>query len=231
MVIFWRFDLVERRLFKNDLHSASTKYYSMNEGVWYYKVYKKLSERVLMENLIALVDIDDNITGYGTKEEVHRRGLLHRAFSVFVVRDGKMLIQMRNPDKYHSGGLWSNACCSHQRKGEQLTESVHRRMTEELGFDCSLEEIFDFVYRTQFKEDLVEYEYDHVFAGRYDGEVRVNPKEASQIRWIAFEDLKRELEKTPERFSSWFIIAAPKVMAFLEKTGGHLCEQNVEGER
>lgn len=203
----------------------------MNEGVWYDKVYKKRSEQVLMEKMIALVDLDDNITGYGTKEEVHRRGLLHRAFSVFIVRGGEMLIQMRNPDKYHSGGLWSNACCSHQRKGEALTESVHRRMREELGFDCRLEEIFDFIYRTQFREDLIEYEFDHVFAGSYDGEVQVNPEEASQIRWIAFEDLKKELRETPERFSSWFIIAAPKVMAFLEREGERSCGQQVEGEQ
>ena len=149
----------------------------------YLHYYNKYSRKIEMnrENKIALVDIDDNIIGFETKEEVHRRGLLHRAFSVFILRDGKMLIQMRNPDKYHSGGLWSNACCSHQRDGEELAESVHRRMTEELGFDCHLEEKFSFVYRTQFRPDLIEYEYDHVFAGSYDGEVRVNPEEASQI--------------------------------------------------
>ena len=169
-----------------------------------------------MENVIALVDLDDNITGYETKEEVHRRGLLHRAFSVFIINDGKMLIQMRNLDKYHSGGLWSNACCSHQRDGEELVESVHRRMEEELGFDCHLEEKFSFVYRTQFRPDLIEYEYDHVFVGSYDGEVNVNPEEASEIRWITFEDLKAELLKSPEKFSSWFIICAPKVMAGLD---------------
>ena len=152
-----------------------------------------------MENRIALVDIDDNIIGFETKEEVHRRGLLHRAFSVFIIRDGKMLIQMRNPDKYHSGGLWSNACCSHQRDGEELSESVHRRMEEELGFDCHLEEKFSFIYRTQFRPDLIEYEYDHVFAGTYD--------------------LKEELVKYPETFSSWFIICAPKVIAEYEGAG------------
>ena len=86
-----------------------------------------------MNSLIALVDLDDKITGYETKAEVHRRGLLHRAFSVFIVKDGKMLIQKRNTDKYHSGGLWSNTCCSHQQKGEELTESVHRRMIEHLS--------------------------------------------------------------------------------------------------
>ena len=174
-----------------------------------------------MEDRIALVDLDDNITGYATKEEAHRRGLLHRAFSVFIINDGQMLIQMRNPDKYHSGGLWSNACCSHQRDGEGLTESVHRRMAEELGFDCHLEEKFSFIYRTQFRPDLIEYEFDHVFAGCYDGEIRVDPEEASETRWISFRDLKEELLRTPERFSSWFIICAPKVIAEYENAGRH----------
>lgn len=166
-----------------------------------------------MENMIALVDMDDNITGYETKSEVHRKGLLHRAFSVFIVRGGEMLIQMRNPDKYHSGGLWSNTCCSHQREGEELLESVHRRMLEEMGFDCETEELFSFVYRTQFRSDLIEYEYDHVFLGTYDGEVNVNPEEASEIRWVGFEALKKEMVEKPEKFSSWFIISAPRVMA------------------
>ena len=165
-----------------------------------------------METVIALVDIQDNIIGYATKEEAHRRGLLHRAFSVFIVRDGQMLIQKRNPDKYHSGGLWSNACCSHQRLGEELSESVHRRMTEEMGFDCGLEEKFSFIYRTVFREDMIEYEYDHVFVGNYDGDVEVNPEEASEIRWVSFGRLREELLKTPERFSSWFLICAPRVM-------------------
>ena len=170
-----------------------------------------------MADLIALVDLDDRIIGYETKEEVHRKGLLHRAFSVFIVDEGKMLIQMRNPDKYHSGGLWSNACCSHQRKGEELEESVHRRMEEELGFDCALEEKFDFVYRTQFREDLIEYEFDHVFVGHYSGDVRVDPQEASQIKWIPLGELKEQLMRTPEMFSSWFLICAPKVIAGMER--------------
>lgn len=130
---------------------------------------------------ITLVDIDDHITGYSTKEDVHKRGLLHRAFSVFIVNDNKMLIQMRNPNKYHSGGLWSNACCSHQRKEEILSEAVHRRMNEELGFDCPLEEKFKFIYRTRFENGLVEYELDHVFVGEYCGEVCIDPNEASEI--------------------------------------------------
>ena len=169
-----------------------------------------------MDDQIALVDLDDKIIGYETKAEVHRRGLLHRAFSVFIVKDGKMLIQMRNPDKYHSGGLWSNTCCSHQRFGEALEESVHRRMQEEMGFDCDLKELFSFVYRTEFRKDLIEYEYDHVFAGTYDGEITLNPEEASEIRWITCADLKEKRMRTPEKFSSWFLICAPRVMQIMQ---------------
>ena len=165
-----------------------------------------------MNDQIALVDLDDKIIGYETKAEVHRRGLLHRAFSVFIVKDGKMLI----PDKYHSGGLWSNTCCSHQRLGEVLEESVHRRMLEEMGFDCDLKELFSFVYRTAFRTDLIEYEYDHVFAGSYDGDISLNTEEASEIRWITFADLKEELMRTPEKFSSWFLICAPRVMQIMQ---------------
>lgn len=168
-----------------------------------------------MQEEITLVDIDDHVTGYGMKMDVHKKGLLHRAFSVFIVNDRKMLIQMRNPDKYHSGGLWSNACCSHQRKGEILSEAVHRRMKEEVGFDCQLDEKFQFIYRTRFENGIIEYELDHVFVGEYDGEVHVDPKEAVKIRWIEFDELKRELLNEPEKFSSWFIICAPRVLELL----------------
>lgn len=166
---------------------------------------------------ITLVDLDDTIIGYGAKEDVHKRGLLHRAFSVFIVDGNQMLIQMRNPNKYHSGGLWSNACCSHQRKHEMLSEAVHRRMHEELGFDCNLDEKFKFIYRTHFTNGLTEYELDHVFVGVYHGEVNIDPTEASEIRWVDFDVLKREILEQPEKFSSWFIISAPKVLELLER--------------
>ena len=165
---------------------------------------------------IALVDLDDRIIGYDTKENVHRTGKLHRAFSIFIVNEGKMLIQKRNVNKYHSGGLWTNACCSHQRKNEELEEAIHRRLAEEIGFDCELEEKFKFVYRTKFAEDLYEYEVDHVFLGNYSGEVVLNEEEAEEIRWISFEDLKKELLERPNDFTSWFIIAAPGVLKRLE---------------
>lgn len=161
---------------------------------------------------IVLVDLDDRITGSETKIRVHEEGLLHRAFSIFIIDDTKMLLQRRNIDKYHSGGLWSNACCSHQRERELLDDAVHRRLYEELGIDCSLSEVFSFVYRTIFENGLTEYEFDHVFVGEYNGTININYEEASEVKWFEFEKLKKMMQSNPELFSSWFIIAAPRIM-------------------
>lgn len=166
---------------------------------------------------IILVDLDDQIIGSEAKNIVHEKGFLHRAFSIFIIDDKKMLLQRRNINKYHSGGLWSNSCCSHQREEEMLDDAVHRRMVEELGFDCNLNEVFSFVYRTAFENGLTEYEFDHVFVGEYHGEVNVNPEEASEIKWFEFDELKKMMQNKPELFSSWFIIAAPKIIHFLEE--------------
>ena len=121
-----------------------------------------------MEELI-LVDLDDREIGTMDKAEAHRLGRLHRAFSVFIVDCDRMLIQQRNRGKYHSGGLWANACCSHPRHGETLPEATERRLREELGISCELRELFDFVYFSRYVDDLFEYEYDHVFVGEYSG--------------------------------------------------------------
>ena len=169
---------------------------------------------------ILLVDIDDTEIGYMPKADVHKYGKLHRAFSVFIVHDGKMLIQKRNKDKYHSGGLWTNACCSHQRRGETLEDAVERCMLDELGTTCRVEEQYQFVYRTTFAKDLFEFEIDHVFLGDsddFDGELCIDPDEAEAIEWVEFGALKRRLADDPECFTSWFIIAAPQVMKILER--------------
>lgn len=166
---------------------------------------------------IVLVDLNDRETGHAEKILTHREGLLHRAFSVFVHNGTHLLIQKRSMEKYHSGGLWANTCCSHPRKGEMLSEAVHRRLLEEAGFDCPLEEQFSFTYRTVFSNGLTEYEYDHVFLGRYCGEVDFDPAEASEYRWVSFEDLKEELRKEPQKFCSWFIIAAPRIIRIIQQ--------------
>lgn len=165
---------------------------------------------------ILLVDVDDREIGYTTKEDAHKYGKLHRAFSVFLFHGDKMLIQKRNIHKYHSGGLWTNSCCSHQRRGESLEEAVRRCMECELGVVTELSEAFHFIYRTKFSEELYEYEIDHVFVGEFDGSIELNEDEASEIEWINMDELKKRLITEPDNFTSWFIIAAPKVLKIME---------------
>ncbi len=170
-----------------------------------------------MDDELILVDIDDNVVGYMSKGKIHEIGKLHRAFSIFIYNENKMLLQKRNINKYHSGGLWSNACCSHPRKNEILSECIHRRLKEEMGFDCNLEEKFSFIYRTSFHNSLIEYELDHVFLGKYNKDVKNNIEEVSEYKWIDINDLKNELKDYPERFSYWFIISVPKIIKMIEE--------------
>ena len=177
-----------------------------------------MTEQEANERLI-LVTVDDKEIGTLGKEEVHKRGLLHRAFSVFLYDGEYMLLQKRAEGKYHSGGLWTNACCSHPRAGEDLEEAVHKRMRLEIGLDTDVREVFSFTYLTQFAEDLYEYEYDHVFLGTYDSSqpIVLDPEEASDYRWVSLTDLKQELLLEPETFTSWFLIAISKVLPIIEQ--------------
>ena len=172
----------------------------------------------MSDNLIW-VDLNDNVIGSGEKLFTHQKNILHRAFSVFLYHDGKILIQQREKHKYHSGELWANSCCSHPRKGEQIIEAAHRRMEEELGIKagtCELKEIDSFVY-FQAYEGLSEYEFDHVIVGEYAGEITPNPEEIQDNRWITYEELGKELLEDPKKFSAWFLIAAPKVLKWLKE--------------
>lgn len=170
-----------------------------------------------MQDELILVDIFDRQVGTASKAECHRLGLLHRAFSVFLYWDGKLAIQQRAADKYHSGGLWSNSCCSHPRNGEALADAVNRRLYEELGVFCKCEELFSFVYHHRFQADLFEYEYDHVYIGEYNGNIELNPAEAMDLKWIPYEELAEDLVSNPEKYSVWFLSAAPEVLAHLMK--------------
>ena len=116
------------------------------------------------------------------KLEAHEKGLLHRAFSVFIFNDqGQVMIHQRALSKYHSPGLWTNTCCSHQQMGETNLEAAHRRLGEEMGFDCDLEEIFEFIYRAEFSNGLIEHEYDHVLIGHYNELPNINPEEVNAL--------------------------------------------------
>lgn len=154
---------------------------------------------------LILVNEGDEVTGYGEKMDVHRKGLLHRAFSVFIVNTaGELLLQKRAAGKYHSAGLWTNACCSHPRQGEDTLAAAHRRLREELGFDCGLDFAYKFIYKAELENGLTEHELDHVFTGHYDGPVRPETAEVSAIKWVTPEDIRTSLARTPEAYTVWF---------------------------
>ncbi|HEY6899238.1 MAG TPA: isopentenyl-diphosphate Delta-isomerase [Puia sp.] len=161
---------------------------------------------------VILVSEDDTPLGAMEKMEAHQKALLHRAFSVFIFNTrGEMLLQQRAPGKYHSAGLWTNACCSHPRPGEDTREAALRRLHEELGFTTPLQKIFDFTYRSEFDNGLTEYEFDHVFTGTYDQGVYPNPLEVSDYRYLPLQDIFTALERSPEQFTTWFHLAFPLV--------------------
>ena len=158
-----------------------------------------------VEERLILVDETDRQIGTMEKMEVHRAGLLHRAFSLFVFDgEGGLLLQQRARSKYHSGGLWSNTCCSHPRQGESLELAVHRALVHEMGFDCELRKVMDFVYRADVGDGLVEHEFDHVFSGFWTGEVLPSPDEAEAIRWIDTDLLFDDLKVRPSLYTPWF---------------------------
>ena len=165
---------------------------------------------------VILVNERDEPTGAMEKIEAHEKGLLHRAFSVFIFNEhGEMLLQQRAPGKYHSPNLWTNACCSHPAPGEEVSAAAHRRLKEEMGFDTELEKAFAFTYRAEFENGLTEHEFDHVFAGRYDGPVNPDPHEVSRYRYINLRELRKELQEQPGQFTEWFKIAYPRLEEYL----------------
>lgn len=160
---------------------------------------------------LILVDEDDREIGIGEKLSVHQEGKLHRAFSIFIFDDSdRLLLQKRAKTKYHSGGLWSNTCCGHPRPGEKTLAAAHRRLREEMNFDCELGEIFAFHYQTGFENGLIENEYDHVFVGRFNGQPEPSKAEAEDWKWITLPDLKQDLLEKPSDYTFWLRIALEK---------------------
>ncbi len=139
------------------------------------------------------------------KMQVHIDGVLHRAFSVLIFNDrGDYLLQQRAVEKYHSGGLWSNACCGHPTWSTETAQQAGQRLQEEMGFRTALSPLFSFIYHASLPNGLTEHEFDHVFTGQYDGEIPFNPAEVMAVRWISREALLREIADRPETFSVWF---------------------------
>ncbi len=159
----------------------------------------------MLQEDIVLVDHEDRELGIAEKLETHRRGDLHRAFSVMVWdNSGRLLLQRRQIGKYHSGGLWTNSCCGHPRPGERTSDAARRRLGEEMGFSCALSPIGTFTYRAELGEGLIEHELVHLFRGRYAGAISPNPAECDGFSWSSPDVIRRQIEAAPHCFSVWF---------------------------
>ena len=166
----------------------------------------------MKEPQVILVNEADEAIGVMDKMQAHQKGLLHRAFSVFIFdKEGKMLLQKRALHKYHGGGLWSNTCCSHPYVHEATEDAAVRRLEEEMGFATPLKKIFHFTYKAAVENGLTEYEYDHVFAGTYDGEILFNPDEVDEVRYLPMTEIRAALQQDGSNFTSWFRIAFPRM--------------------
>ena len=166
----------------------------------------------IIEEKVILVNDNDEPVGTMEKMEAHKKALLHRAFSVFIFNTkGEMLLQQRAENKYHSGGLWTNACCSHPRPGEDTFAGALRRLEEEMGISTNLKKVFDFIYKIEFENGLTEYEFDHVFAGIYDDDVLPNKDEVKDYCYKTMEEVEFSLATHPQKYTTWFRIAFPQV--------------------
>lgn len=160
---------------------------------------------------VILVNQKDEQIGLMEKLEAHQKGLLHRAFSVFIFNSkNELLIQQRALTKYHSAGLWTNTCCSHPRFGESNLQAAIRRLKEEMGIETELHFKTSFIYKAEFDNHLIEHEFDHLFIGQFDLDPIINPEEVNAFKWIRMAELKEEIKKTPEIFTVWFRIAIEK---------------------
>jgi isopentenyl-diphosphate Delta-isomerase len=168
---------------------------------------------------VILVDEHDKPTGTMEKIEVHEKALLHRAFSVFIFNDKKeMLLQKRAAKKYHSAGLWTNACCSHPQPGEDTMTGAKKRLQEEMGFTTALQKAFEFIYKATFENGLTEHEFDHVFIGAYNGEIFPDPEEVSDYCFMPLEKIAAALQSNPSNYTAWFKIAFPKLSEYIGKS-------------
>lgn len=162
---------------------------------------------------VVLVDELDNEIGFMEKMAAHEKGVLHRAFSIFTFNSqGELILQRRALSKYHSGGLWTNTCCSHPRKSEGTIDAAHRRLKEEMGFDCPLVKAFDFIYKKELDNNLIEHELDHVFIGIFDGDVNFNKEEVHEVKHMALDALLDDVAINQDKYTEWFKICLEETL-------------------
>ena len=161
---------------------------------------------------VILVNEKDQEVGQMEKMEAHEKGLLHRAFSIFLFNDkNELLLQQRALSKYHSGGLWTNTCCSHPRAGETVLEAANRRLQEEMGIKAEMQSQFSFVYRANLDNDLTEHELDHVVFGSFNDAPEVNPEEVAAWKYVSMKEIEADMKKNPEHYTAWFRIVFDEV--------------------
>lgn len=154
---------------------------------------------------VILVDPKDNIIGTMEKMEAHKKGVLHRAFSILLFNDeGKVLLQKRSHNKYHSRGLWTNTCCSHPLPGEKLEDATRRRLKEEMGIDLQTTFSHTFIYKALLDQNLTEHELDHVFVGTFNGTPSINKKEVEDWKYADIDWLKQDIDEHPDAYTVWF---------------------------
>jgi isopentenyl-diphosphate delta-isomerase len=154
---------------------------------------------------VILVDANDNAIGTMEKMEAHEKGLLHRAFSVLIFNSkGELLIQKRASTKYHSGGLWTNTCCSHPTPQESIEQAAKRRLKEEMGIEAEPAFTYKFIYKTDLDKNLIEYEVDHVLTAQFDGEPKVNENEVEDWKYVSLKELQRDAQDNPHLYTEWF---------------------------
>ncbi len=166
----------------------------------------------MIVDYVILVNKNDQPLGTMEKMEAHEKGVLHRAFSVFIFNNvGELLLQKRADEKYHSPGLWTNTVCSHPRTNEKTDEAAHRRIVEEMGFDCDFKEAFTFIYKSDVGQGLIEHEFDHVFIGTSDTKPIPNPEEVGDYKYVSLAFLKKDLKENSDQYTVWFRIAIKEV--------------------
>lgn len=177
------------------------------------------TDNIQIRDEVILVDERDRETGVMEKMEAHRKGLLHRAISVFLINDRhEVLIQQRAHSKYHSPGLWSNTCCSHPRPGEATDAAAVRRLQEEMGITCRLREAYNFVYQAELEDGLSEHEFDHVFVGRFNDKPQINRDEVADWKYIHINKLLNDIQINPDKYTYWFklVMREPAILALFQ---------------
>lgn len=170
-------------------------------------------EEPVIEERVIVVDENDVQLGTETKMAAHRKGVRHRAFSIFVFNErGELLLQQRAGTKYHSRSLWSNTCCGHPRPDESVTAAAHRRIREEMGFDCPLGEVLVVAYEARLEDGMIENEIDHILVGEWEQDPDPDPTEAQAWRWTDLRTLTEDLQRAPERYTAWFSTILEQLM-------------------